>query len=141
MGLWEMFYAVPTARVIITAKTSLDVFSLRRHVWTFSVLDDQIYEMRCPFVAMGLNADSGLTSFVLWSLLHHEYHVSRDHSHFQCLWYDWTKHQQRIEPTKPLGQCWVPPFVDFYDHQGLLRAYSLKKKAPNPDPRGVDICT
>ena len=35
--LW-MFYAVPTARVIFTAKTSLDVFSLRRQqVWTFSV--------------------------------------------------------------------------------------------------------
>ena len=47
-----MFYAVKTARVIFTAKTSLDVFSLRReHVWTFSVLCDQIYKMRCPFVA------------------------------------------------------------------------------------------
>ena len=52
-----MFYAVPTARVIFTAKTSLDIFSLRReHVWTFSVLGDQIYEMRCLFVAVGLNA-------------------------------------------------------------------------------------
>ena len=36
-----MFYAVPTARVIFTAKTSVDVFSLRQeHVWTFSVLSD-----------------------------------------------------------------------------------------------------
>ena len=47
----------PTARVIFTAKTSLDVFSLsREQVWTFSVLVDRIYEMRCPFVAVGLNA-------------------------------------------------------------------------------------
>ena len=52
-----MFYAVPTARVIFTAKTSLDVFSLSgEQVWTFSVLGDRIYEMRCPFVAVGLNA-------------------------------------------------------------------------------------
>ena len=36
------FYAVPTARVILTAKTCLDVFSLSREpVWTFSVLGDQ----------------------------------------------------------------------------------------------------
>ena len=45
------FYAVPTARVIFTKKTSLDVFCLsREQVWTFSVLGDRIYEMRCPFV-------------------------------------------------------------------------------------------
>ena len=50
-------YAVPTARVIFTAKTSFDVFSLsQEQVWTFSVLCDRIYEMRCPFVAVGLNA-------------------------------------------------------------------------------------
>ena len=41
----------------VTAKTSLDVFSLRQEqVWTFSVLGDRIYEMRCLFVAVGLNA-------------------------------------------------------------------------------------
>ena len=52
-----VFYAVPTARVIFTAKTSSDVFSLRREqVWTFSVLGDRIYEMRCLYVAVGLNA-------------------------------------------------------------------------------------
>ena len=52
-----VFYAVPTARVIFTAKTSLDVFSLsREQVWTFSVFGDRIYEMRCPFVAVGPNA-------------------------------------------------------------------------------------
>ena len=52
-----MFYAVPTARVIFTAKTSLDVFSLRQEqFWTFSVLGERIYEMRCLFVAVGLNA-------------------------------------------------------------------------------------
>ena len=52
-----MFYAMPTARVIFTAKTSLDIFSLsREQVWTFSVLGDRIYEMKCLFVAVGLNA-------------------------------------------------------------------------------------
>ena len=46
-----------TARVIFTAKTSLDVFSLgRKQVWKFSVLGDRIYEMRCLFVAVGPNA-------------------------------------------------------------------------------------
>ena len=51
------FYAVPTARVIFTAKTFLDVFSLsQEQVLTFSVLGDRNYEMRCPFVAVGLNA-------------------------------------------------------------------------------------
>ena len=51
------FYAVPTARGIFTAKTNFDVFSLsREQVWTFSVLGDRIYEMRCLFVAEGLNA-------------------------------------------------------------------------------------
>ena len=52
-----MFYAIPTASAIFTAKTSLDVSSLRlQQVWTFSVWGDQIYEMRCLFVAGGLNA-------------------------------------------------------------------------------------
>ena len=53
-----MFYAVSTARVIFTVKTSLDVFSLRReqlfHI--LLVFGDRIYEMRCLFVAVGLNA-------------------------------------------------------------------------------------
>ena len=55
---WE-FYAVLIARVILNfmAKTSLDVSSLRHEqVWTYSVLGDRIYEMRCLFVAVGLNA-------------------------------------------------------------------------------------
>ena len=51
------FYAIPTAWVIFMAKTSLDVFSLsQEQVWTFSVLGDRIYEMRCLFVAGGLSA-------------------------------------------------------------------------------------
>ena len=51
------FYVVRTARVIFTSKTSLDVFNLsREQVWTFSVLGDRIYEMRCLFVVVGLNA-------------------------------------------------------------------------------------
>ena len=34
-----IFYAVQTARVILTAKTILDIFSLsRKQVWTYSVL-------------------------------------------------------------------------------------------------------
>ena len=52
------FYAVPTARVSFTAKASFDVFNLsQEQVWTFTVLGDRIYEMRCLiFVAVGLNA-------------------------------------------------------------------------------------
>ena len=50
------FYAVSTARVIFTAKTRLDVFSLGREFGTFQVLGDRIYEMRCLFVAVGPNA-------------------------------------------------------------------------------------
>ena len=55
------FYAIPTYRVIFTVKTSLDYFSLgQEQVWTYSVLGDRIYdriyEMRCLFVAVGLNA-------------------------------------------------------------------------------------
>ena len=50
------FYAVPTARVIFTTKTSFDVFSLsQEQVWTFSVLGDRICKMRYLFVAVGLN--------------------------------------------------------------------------------------
>ena len=38
-------------------KTSFDVFSLsEEQVWTFSFLSDRIYEMKCLFVAVGLNA-------------------------------------------------------------------------------------
>ena len=44
---------------------------------------------------------------------------------FKHLWYDWTQQQPGIEPTNPLGQCWVPPIVAFYDQQGILRTYSL----------------
>ena len=43
--------------VIFTVKTYLDIFSLsQEQVWKFSVLGDRIYEMRCPFVAVGFNA-------------------------------------------------------------------------------------
>ena len=42
-----MFYALATATVIFTMKTSLEVFSLRREdVWTCSVLGDCICEMK-----------------------------------------------------------------------------------------------
>ena len=58
-----MFYAIPTARVLFTAKTSLDVFCLRReHVWTCSVLGDRICKMKR--VTAG---DRNLRSFLLYS--------------------------------------------------------------------------
>ena len=56
---------------------------------------------------------------------------------FKHLWYDWTQQQPGIEPTNPLGQCWVPPIVAFYDQQGLLRTYSLPGssiRTPHPPP-------
>ena len=54
---------------------------------------------------------------------------------FKCLWYDWTQQQPGIEPTNPLGQCWVPPIVAFYDQQGLLRTYSsLGSSIRSPHP-------
>ena len=60
---------------------------------------------------------------------------------FKRLWYDWTQQQLGIEPTNPLGQCWVPPIVAFYDQQGLLRTYSLPGgsiRSPHPgSPQGV----
>ena len=60
---------------------------------------------------------------------------------FKRLWYDWTQQQPGIEPTNPLGQCWVPPIVAFYDQQGLLRTYSLPGgsiRSPHPRaPRGL----
>ena len=53
---------------------------------------------------------------------------------------DWPQQQPGIEPTNPLGQCWVPPIVAFYDQQGLLRTYSLPGssiRSPHPgSPRG-----
>ena len=52
-----MFYTIPRAKVSFTVKTSLDIFSLsQEQVWTFSVLGKRIYQMRCLFVAVGLNA-------------------------------------------------------------------------------------
>ena len=45
---------VQTSRVIFTVKRN-SVLG-REQIWTCSVLDDRIYEMRCLFVAVGLNA-------------------------------------------------------------------------------------
>ena len=61
---------------------------------------------------------------------------------FKRLWYDWTQQQPGIEPTNPLGQCWVPPIVAFYDQQGLLRTSCYQgapSRAPTPDPYRGDI--
>ena len=54
-----MFYIILTSRDIFIAKTGLDLFSLgRKQVWTYSVLGDLIYEMRCNNVQY----NSGFTS-------------------------------------------------------------------------------
>ena len=61
---------------------------------------------------------------------------------FKRLWYDWTQQQPGMEPTNPLGQCWVPPIVAFYDQQGLLRTYSLPGssiRSPHPGSPRVEI--
>ena len=59
-----MFNAILATRVILIAKTSLQVISLRQEqVWALSVLGDRIYEIKCLFVAVGLN--------VLFIVLHH----------------------------------------------------------------------
>ena len=52
----DVLYAVQTSSVICTVKTSLDLFSLgRKQIWIYvSVMGDQIYEMRCLFVPVGL---------------------------------------------------------------------------------------
>ena len=50
-------YNVPTARVIFTAKNKFGRIQIsQEQVWTFSILGDPIYETRCPFIAVGLNA-------------------------------------------------------------------------------------
>ena len=51
-----MFYAVPTTRVIFTAKTSLEFNLSQEQVLAFSVFGNGIYEMTCLIVAVGLNA-------------------------------------------------------------------------------------
>ena len=100
-----------------TPYRQLGSFSRRKHVWTysvlvenkfglFSVLGDRIYEMGCPFLAVGLNVRfivlphwdnmsqaqmlthpvtlyTGPTSYVSWAPLNHKYHTSRDHSIFE----------------------------------------------------------
>ena len=62
---------------------------------------------------------------------------------FKRLWYDWTQQQPGVELTNPLGQCWVPPIVAFYDQQGLLRTYSLPgssiRSLHSGSPRGHSL--
>ena len=51
-----MFYAIPPSGVKSRCKTSLDLISLgRKQVRTYSFMGDLFYEMRCLFVAVGLN--------------------------------------------------------------------------------------
>ena len=48
------FYAVPTARVIFTAKTSLDFFShIGEQVWTFCPRSNMISWLSIPDTIMG----------------------------------------------------------------------------------------
>ena len=120
---------------------------------------DRIYKMRCLFVAVGPNArfivlphwDNMSQANMLTTQSHYtdtgrpvKFHgpsfiVSTVQEEttpiFKRLWYDWTQQQPGIEPTNPLGQCWVPPIVAFYDQQGLLRTYSLPGgsiRSPHP---------
>ena len=134
VGLYFVIKWLLESGVIFTAKTSLDVYSLsREQIWTFSVFGWSNLWDEVPMVAVGLNALfivlphwnnmsyahmlthpvtlywHRATSYVLWSLLHPEYHASKDHSPILSLWYDWTQHQPGIEPTKPLGQCYCGP--------------------------------
>ena len=102
---------------------------------------DRIYEMRCLFLALGLNAH-----FIVlphWDNMRTMQAVTTPI--FKRLWYDWTQQQPGIEPTNPLGQCWVQPIVAFYDQQGLLRTYSLPgssiRSPHSGSPREVPICS
>ena len=100
---------------------------------------DRICEMRCLFVGVGPNALFIVLPYrVIGPHANPPSHIklTTDQlcfmTHFIVstmqagttpifnLWYAWT----RIKPTNPLGQCWVPPIVTFYDQQGLLRTYS-----------------
>ena len=94
-----MFYAVPTARVIFTAKTSLDVSSLSLDQFLiFSVFGDRIDRWdevpicssgtQCPYstAQMGYHVIGPHANppghVILTPGLTHEYHASRNHSHF-----------------------------------------------------------
>ena len=60
---------------------------------------------------------------------------------FKRLWYDWTQQQPGTEPTNPLGQCWVPPIVAYYDQQGatedLFVTRGLHQEPPPRIPTGL----
>ena len=61
---------------------------------------------------------------------------------FKRLWYDWTQQQPGIEPTNPLGQCWVPPIVAFYIYisagatEDLFVTRELHQEPPPRIPTG-----
>ena len=47
----------------------------------------------------------------------------------------WTQHQPGTKPIAPLGQCWVPPIIAFYNQQELLGVYSppgSSTRSPHP---------
>ena len=47
----------------------------------------------------------------------------------------WTQHQLGIEPLKPLGQCWVPPIVAFYDEEATKGLFTTRELHQKPPPR------
>ena len=99
-----MFYPVTTARVIFKAKTSLDVFSLRRErVLTGSVLSDCICEMKRVIKS----GQQGIKT--------------RDH--FSCTLTLGEPSPNRESNPK---DNWVPPIAAFYNQQVVLRAYSTQ---------------
>ena len=63
---------------------------------------------------------------------------------FKRLWYDWTQQQPGIEPTNPLGQCWVPllsPFTISRGYWGPIRYQGAPSEAPTPEKINVERCS
>ena len=130
MSEYWRFYVVPTARVIITAKTSFDAFSLsREQVWTFSVLDDQIYGMRCLFVAVGLSMSvigphANPLSHILLTLGRPAMFPMQAGTTPIFKVFGMTGPSTNRE-SNPSWSVPGPPIFAFYDQQGLLRTYSI----------------
>ena len=53
---------------------------------------------------------------------------------FKRLWYDWTKQQPGIEPTNPLGQCWVPPIVALLRSAGVTEDLFVTRELHQEPP-------
>ena len=58
------------------------------------------------------------------------------------LWYDWTQHQSRVKPMKPLGQCYIgPPYCLLLQSAGTTEGLYLSPgssvRSPHPGPQWV----